>query len=119
MNISKNIIIVLVLYTLPLWSCKEILEPVPQGQVALANLLATEEGILTAVNGIYTPLLGLYEGPMQRLTDLASDDGWTWRNELEPDIYVVAANFNHSESVWRSLYNGITRANTVLDSLSR
>lgn len=119
MKILKNTTIaVFVLCMLSLESCKEILEPQPQGQVALENLLATEGGLQTAVNGVYQPLLSLHEGQMQRLTALASDDGWTWRNELEPDLYVVQANFAHSETVWRNHYNGITRANTVLDNVA-
>ncbi|MDF7815978.1 RagB/SusD family nutrient uptake outer membrane protein [Runella sp. MFBS21] len=105
---------------LGLWlvsSCKSILEPQMQGQIALENLFTTEAGMNTALNGVYAPLQGLYKGPMQRLTDLASDDGWTWRNELEPDLFVAEPVFTHSQTVWQSTYQGITRANSVIDNL--
>ena len=102
------------LCTLSAVGCQDILEPEPQGQVALDDLLTTESGIITAVNGIYQPLQGLYEGNMLRLTDMASDDGWTWRKETEPDIYIVEETFNVTQSVWSDHYTGITRANTVL-----
>jgi hypothetical protein len=98
--------------------CEKMLEPPMKGQIALEKLFTTESGINTAVNGIYTPLQGLYRGPMQRLTDLASDDGWTWRNELEPDLFIAEPVFTHSQSVWQAMYQGITRANSVLDNLS-
>lgn len=94
--------------------CNDILEPEPQGQVALDDLLTTESGIITAVNGMYQPLQGLYEGDKLRLTDMASDDGWTWRKETEPDIYIVEETFNVTQNVWADHYTGITRANTVL-----
>lgn len=110
---------VIIIFTLGILSgsCEKILQPKPRGQVALENLLTTQEGIITAVNGAYEPLMGLYNGITQRLTDLAGDDGWTWRNELEPDIYVVDPNFLHSQNVWIAHYRGITRTNTVLDHL--
>lgn len=110
----KYIISTIVLGTFLTTGCEDILEPTPQGQVALEDLLTTENGIITAVNSIYQPLQGLYEGNMLRLTDLASDDGWTWRKETEPDIYIVEETFSVSQNVWSDHYTGITRANTVL-----
>ncbi len=110
----RYIISIIVFCTTLCMSCENILEPAPQGQVALDKLLTTENGILTAVNGIYQPLQGQYEGNMLRLTDLASDDGWTWRKETEPDIYIVEQTFSVSQDVWSTHFTGITRANTVL-----
>lgn len=97
--------------------CEKILEPKMQGQIALKDLFTSESGIITATNGIYAPLQDIYRSPMQRLTDLASDDGWTWRNELEPDLFVSEPIFTHSQFVWQSIYQGITRANSVIDNL--
>ncbi|PPL03682.1 RagB/SusD family nutrient uptake outer membrane protein [Parapedobacter indicus] len=97
--------------------CESLLEPTPRGQIALDQLLTTEEGLITAVNGVYQPLHTLYEGNVSRLTDMASDDGWTWRKETEPDIFIVDQTFNVSQSVWTDLYTGITRANTVLSRM--
>lgn len=96
------------------FSCEDILAPKPQGQVALDDLLTTESGIITAVNGIYQPLHDLYQNNMPILTDLASDDGWIWRKETETDIYIADPNFLTSQNVWAQHYTGITRANTVL-----
>jgi hypothetical protein len=95
-------------------SCKKILSPEIRGQIALANLVKTQSGIITVINGAYAPLESMYNGPMERLTDLASDDGWTWRNELEPDLYIVTPTFLHSHTVWTNSYKGITTANIVL-----
>ncbi|WP_119078592.1 RagB/SusD family nutrient uptake outer membrane protein [Chitinophaga alhagiae] len=100
-----------------LLGCKKILSPVPQGQIPLDQLLTTQAGATTVLNGVYAPLMALYQGPMQRLTDLASDDGWAWRNELEPDIYVVEQGFSHSQTVWVQHYRGVTRASKLLANL--
>ena len=110
----KNIISISFLIIILLSSCKKILSPKLQGQIALSNLVQNQSGIMTVVNGVYAPLIGLYNGPMERLTDLASDDGWTWRNELEPDLFIVTPTFVHSTTVWTNCYQGIDNANVVL-----
>lgn len=98
-------------------ACNKLLEPTPQGIVQLDKLFTTRDGIITAVNGSYAPLLDLYKGQMQQLTDLASDDVWTWRNELDPDLYIIQPNSTYNQNVWVPHYLGITRANAVIDNL--
>lgn len=100
-------------------SCETILEPTPEGLVPMADLFNTESNAITAVNGVYQPLHPLYQNTMFQLTDLASDDGWTWRKETETDIFIVDPTLGPIESIWSLHYTGITRANTVLDNLSR
>jgi len=100
-------------------SCESILEPAPEGLVPMADLFTTESNTITAVNGVYQPLHRLYQSIMFALTDMASDDGWTWRKEVEPDIFIVDPTFGNTETIWSLHYTGITRANTVLDNLFR
>lgn len=94
--------------------CEKILSPEIKGQIALEQLVQTQAGMITATNSMYAPLLTLYSGPMQRMTDLASDDGWTWRNELEPDLYIVTPSFLHSNTIWTNSYRGLSSVNIVL-----
>ena len=115
-KISKFIGIVLTFFVL---GCESILEPAPEGLVPMAELFTTESNAITAVNGVYQPLHPLYQNVMFQLTDLASDDGWTWRKETEPDIFIVDPTLGYIQSTWSLHYTGITRANTVLDNLSR
>ncbi|MFO7825613.1 MAG: RagB/SusD family nutrient uptake outer membrane protein [Cyclobacterium sp.] len=115
-KIFKNIGIVLTAFSM---SCESILEPAPEGLVPMADLFTTESNIITAVNGVYQPLNPLYQNVMFQLTDLASDDGWTWRKETEPDIFNVDPTLGYIETTWGLHYTGITRANTVLDNISR
>ncbi|NNG10479.1 MAG: hypothetical protein HKM92_09910, partial [Arenibacter sp.] len=59
-------------------NCSKILEPEPEGQVALDDLLSTEEGLITGVNGIFQPLQSIYAGgTMVQLAGRSSDDTWT------------------------------------------
>lgn len=109
--------IIVILSVILTFSCESILEQTMQGQVALDNLLSTQSGINTAVNGIYQPLQGVYQGQMVYLTSMASDEGWTWRKETEPDIYILDPTSTVTQSIWSSHYNGITRANTVIDRM--
>ncbi|WP_299555212.1 RagB/SusD family nutrient uptake outer membrane protein [Seonamhaeicola sp.] len=84
----------------------------------MEDLFVSENDAITAVNGIYNVLPEFYQSTMLRLTGLASDDGWTWRNELETDIFIVEQSFNHSRFAWQDMYTGITRANLVIHSLA-
>jgi hypothetical protein len=98
--------------------CNNLLEPTPEGIIQLDQLFTTRDGIITAVDGSYAPLINLYKGPIQQLTDLASDDVWTWRNELDPDLYIIQPNSTYNQNVWVPLFLGVTRANAVIDNLS-
>lgn len=115
----KNIKIILLAFfsTFCIIGCEDILEPTPQGQVSLDGLLSTESGLITGVNGIYQPLLN-FQGYFVHPFDMASDDGWTWRKETEPDLYNLDQTFPQIENIWSNHYTGITRANTVLFHMS-
>lgn len=117
-KLVRNIAFVSVL-TLTFNGCSGLLEPTPKGIVELDNLFTTKDGIITAVNGSFAPLELLYKGQMQQLTDLAGDDGWTWRNEIDGDVYIIQSNSTYNQSVWESHYLGITRANAVVDNIDR
>lgn len=110
---SLFILCLFVLFT----GCEDFLEPKMKGSTELKQLITTQQGMLTAVNGIYQPLHPLYSGNMQRMTDLASDDGWTWRNELESDLYIVEQDYSYVATIWKQHYLGIGRANVVMDNL--
>ncbi len=114
-KIIKNIYIVLLI--LSVVGCSNILEPEPQGQIGLDALFSTEENAITAINSVYNPLPGMYNDALLRMTDMASDDGWTWRNELETDLFIADQTYGQSRNIWRNHYTGIGRANTVLEGI--
>ncbi|PWJ57881.1 putative outer membrane starch-binding protein [Dyadobacter jejuensis] len=100
-----------------LGSCDSILSPDPQGQIALDQLFSNENGIITAVNGAYQPLQGIYKGELLRVADLGSDDGWIWRKEVEPDIFIIDKTHGGIQTIWADHYSGITRTNTILNRI--
>ncbi|CAM4345552.1 RagB/SusD family nutrient uptake outer membrane protein [Zobellia roscoffensis] len=108
----------LVLIGVACFSCSKILDPEPEGQVALEELLATEEGLITGVNGVYAPLQPIFQNTMVQLAGRSSDDSWTWRKETESDIFNIDESFGLIQSTWENHYQGITRANTVLSRMT-
>ena len=113
----KYIIVLVTLGTM-FYNCSKILEPQPEGQVTLENLLSTEKGLITAVNGAYKPLIDIFKGgTMVQLAGRSSDDSWTWRKETESDIFIIDEAFGLIETTWELHYQGIARANTVLDRI--
>ncbi|MGN6438731.1 MAG: RagB/SusD family nutrient uptake outer membrane protein [Agriterribacter sp.] len=113
LNLRAGIITMLVM----LCSCKKILEPKPVGTNTLQSLVTTSNGITALTNGMYSPLYKLYDQTMQRLTDLASDDGWTWRNELETDIFIASPTYRFTKTAWTEYYRIINYANNILDNI--
>ncbi len=111
--------LIFILALTPLAGCDSILSPDPQGQIAVDNLFATEDGIITAVNGAYQPLQGIYKGELLRITELGSDDGWIWRKEVEPDIFIIDKTDGGIQTIWADHYTGITRTNTILNRISK
>src|SRR5690606_20256733 len=81
-------------------NCSKILEPEPEGQVALDDLFSTEEGLITGVNGVYEPMQEIYKSTMVQLAGRSSDDGWTWRKETESDIFNIDETFGLVQTTW-------------------
>ena len=102
-----------------LCGCDSILSPEPQGQITVDNLFSTEKGIITAVNGAYQPLQDIYEGQFFQITELASDDGWIWRKEVEPDIFIIDKTYGGVQNIWTDHYAGIARTNTILSRIAQ
>src|SRR5690606_27480702 len=81
----------------------------------------TPDHFVTAVNGVYDALrLGGTYGQYWVLTDNRSDDTWYGR-PIDPSTYVdrfnVEPQSGYVGQVWDDHYDGIARANAVLDRL--
>jgi hypothetical protein len=88
-----------------------------KGSTDLQQLISSQQGMLTAVNGMYKPLHPIYRGNMQLVLELASDDGWAWRNAPEADLFIAEQDYSNTASIWQQHYLGIGRANVILDNL--
>lgn len=97
--------------------CSDFLEPQMKGSTDLQQLISSQQGMLTAVNGMYKPLHPIYRGNMQLVLELASDDGWAWRNAPEADLFIAEQDYTNVATIWQQHYLGIGRANVILDNL--
>jgi hypothetical protein len=116
----KTVYISLLIFTMLItFGCEQVLEPEPRGQIELDQLLNTEEGYVSVLNGAYEPLAsgGIYDGLFWRNAELASDDGWTWRNEQDPDLYRIAPTSELIFPLWSEHYRGIARTNVILSRI--
>ena len=118
---------ILVLMTaLAFTSCNNWLDVTPQGEVEGEDLLTNEKGYNAALNGIYynltsTTLYGkeLSYGMMDVLAqywDLSSKSKNSYYKQSQFD-YEDASAKSRFDAIWSAMYQGITQANYILESL--
>jgi len=102
-----------------LTSCSD-LELLPLGQLADLNFPATDGDGITLVNAIYQPNVGISTS-LGYMIDLTSELEANGEN-TNSGGYLLGVmswepNNSYVTSVWTALYNGITRANDVVDKV--
>ncbi len=102
------------LITLP--GCDTLLEPEPVGLDVVDNVYQDLTGAVAGVNGVYVPLQSedLYDQDIFRLTELASDNAWTYRPENETKRFQAEPSTDAVQDVWDAAFTGIARANVLL-----
>lgn len=118
--------ILILISALALMSCNDWLDITPQGQVEGDDLLTNEKGYNAALNGIYykmtsTTLYGqeLSFGMMDVLAqywDLSSKSKNSYYKQSQFD-YEDASAKTRIDAIWSMMYQGITQANYILESL--
>jgi hypothetical protein len=116
--------IALCLLLLTATSCKKYLETSPTDFATPQNFYATESDLNTALAGIYDSFAqdGTYSRNL--IVELAqgTDEGFRKRSTVT-DIFVHK--YNHTEgdvtvlNCWRQLYDGINRANLLLENIDK
>lgn len=104
-------------------SCDDFLDITPDGQVKREELLATQEGIEDALYGVYAQLRSSnlygqelsysYIEVMAQTLDCYGNDPVTALGKYDYKYSTVETMF---ESIWTSMYNNISNANSVLNS---
>lgn len=118
-NIFSTIIAVIILFT----SCKKDLNQVPLSTATTATFYQQPSDFLQATNTIYNSLRG-YPDRLMNLSEIRSDNiygvsvaGRDWdpinnfSSGIAPNTYV--------EEAWSADFNGIFRANTLLDQVAK
>lgn len=119
----KKILILLSIITFGLVSCEDELNQVPISEKSSGSFFLNESDFAQAVNGIYRSLSNYPERQFY-LSDIRSDNIYGVSSQGVRDwdpinnfAVSLATNFYMSSS-WNTNFNGIMKANTVLDKLS-
>src|SRR6476620_10057783 len=118
----KNYLAILIVLIIVFASCKKDLNQVPISSATTSTFYQQPSDFIQAVNAVYNSLRG-YPDRLMELSEVRSDNIYPSNNDvgrdhdpinnfsqgIAPNVYV--------EEGWRSDYNGIFKANTVLEQL--
>jgi hypothetical protein len=118
----KKFICILLIFPafIAITSCSDNLELVPLGKLTDSNFPATDGDGITLVNAIYQPNTGISTS-LGYIIDLTSELEANGENTNSGGFLLGVLqwepNNSYVGSVWTALYNGITRANDVIDKV--
>lgn len=122
---KKNIyrLFLLPLLLLNLTACEDFLDKNPQGTTTQESFPTTTEDAILATNAVYSSVREwFYHSGGFPIADIMSDDAYKGSNPGDAAATVGAFDkFNHTADIglldnwWNALYEGIKRANVVID----
>ncbi|MDR0756646.1 MAG: RagB/SusD family nutrient uptake outer membrane protein [Tannerella sp.] len=117
---KKTVYILLIILSAAAYSCSDSLELVPVGLLTDSNFPATDGDGIALVNAIYQPNVGISTS-LGYLIDLTTEVEANGEN-TNSGGYLLGVmqwepNNSYVSGMWTSLYNGITRANDVVDKV--
>lgn len=115
-NIFKYTTILFIGFT-ALLSCEDVLTDEPENQFTELQVFSTEEGVETAVNGIYSQFQGYdYYGARMRLLLWPHSGKYNSKQGANDDanrLNIVNTNIN-LDKLWRGMWQTINQANIVI-----
>lgn len=104
-------------------SCKKLLDTAPVDTLSPQNYYDTEVQLNSALAGVYD-ILGsktTYGDQMLGSMGLDGDEGYFARNTITGDVrvYQTSASDPFCAANWRTWYDGINRANMLLDNINK
>src|SRR5215211_1691155 len=119
----KKIFLPIIAATVLFSSCKKELDQVPISSVATSNFYKTQNDFIQATNAVYNNLRG-YPDRQLNLSETRSDNlyavseggvrDWEGINSFHQTI----AGISYVTEAWTANYNGIYKANVLLDQLA-
>lgn len=97
-------------------SC-EVLDQKPELQIADEQAIVNRSGADAALAGMYNQLQEVYQGRLQRLSDVSSDVSQsvgTWDFYREMDTYSVSPDNTELLDIWTFAYRGVNIANNII-----
>lgn len=109
-------ILVAVLVSLSILSCKKLLTESPTDRLATTNFYKTASDAEVAINAIYSPLRGQYGGTDYGGQFTAAEDYSAGTGIYLPlSLYVMnSAGISRTDNAWRSFFQAINDANMAL-----
>src|SRR5678816_988562 len=120
----KKYLSILIVLIIVLASCKKDLNQVPISSAATTTFYQQPSDFIQALNAVYNSLRG-YPDRLMELSEVRSDNIYPSNNDVGRDhdpINNFAPNIasnTYVEEAWRTDFNGIFRANTVLDQITK
>ena len=116
-NYNKILVVFITLITIFSTSCNDQLEDVPQNFFSEIQVFSTEEGVETAVNGIYAQLQGYdYYGARMRLLLWPHSGKYQSKQGANDDankLDITNTNIN-LDRLWSGMWQTINQANLVI-----
>lgn len=104
-------------------SCRDFLDLTPTDFVNPGNYYQTAEQLNAARNSVYAILAdgSLYQANVLYMVGWEGDEGYMNRNSIVtgPHNYNFTSSDSYVSGFWRVLYNGINRANVLLENVDR
>ncbi|MCJ8166546.1 RagB/SusD family nutrient uptake outer membrane protein [Pontibacter sp. E15-1] len=120
---KKKSIYICALLALSLGSCQDKLDQAPLSDASAANFYRNTDDFIQAVNGVYAqlrPFPDRYYDLSETRSDNVYGSSSTGVRDWDPvnDFAITLANNALVAEAWNNNFNGIMRANTVLDKLN-
>ncbi|UXE66238.1 MAG: RagB/SusD family nutrient uptake outer membrane protein [Chryseotalea sp. WA131a] len=98
-------------------SCN-VLDQLPEQQISDSQAITSLSGANAALNGAYSQIQGVYEGRLQRLSDVSADVSQsigTWDFYREMDTYAVSPDNTELLDLWTFIYRAVNQANNLIE----
>jgi starch-binding outer membrane protein, SusD/RagB family len=100
-------------------SC-DVLDQEPEQLISDSQAITSLNSATAALNGAYSQIQGVYQGRIQRLSDVSADVSQsigTWDFYREMDTYGVSPDNTELLDLWTFLYRGINQTNNLIESV--
>ncbi len=119
----KNRFILLLLTLVGVGGCNKFLGTKPVDTLTPDQYYTTEDQLNTALIGVYD-IIGqetVYGSAIFSIFDACTDEGWYARSALTAGMQVYNLDYSDASvrSFWRSLYQGIERANLLIANINK
>lgn len=113
---TVNKIISIICIGLITFSCN-VLDQEPELQISDERAITNLSGANSALFGAYDQLQGVYQGRLQRVSDVSGDVSQsigTWDFYREMDTYAVSADNTELLDLWTFIYRTVNQANNLI-----